>query len=73
MNAENWTPPDDLWEVNRRLQLDEPLDGPNDGRWVDTEAARRAYSHRPLYRVLGVQETTAALRPQLKASPDRGY
>ncbi len=73
MNAENWTPPDDLWEVNRRLQLDEPLDGPNDGRWVDTEAARGAYSHRPLYRVLGVQETTEALRPQLKASPDRGY
>ena len=73
MNAENWTPPDDLWEVNRRLHLDEPLDGPSDGRWVDTGAARGEYSHRPLYRVLGVQEAPDVRQPQMKAPPDRGY
>ena len=73
MNGENWTPPDDLWEVNRGLHLDEPLDGSNDRRWVDTGAARGEYSHRPLYRVLGVQEAADEPQPQLQAPPDRGY
>ena len=31
-----YQPPDDIWEVNRRLRVDEPLDGENDPRWVDT-------------------------------------
>ncbi|MXW34604.1 MAG: hypothetical protein F4Z60_03065, partial [Chloroflexi bacterium] len=73
MNGENWTPPDDLWEVNRGLHLDDPLDGSNDRRWVDTGAARGEYSHRPLYRVLGVQEAADEPQPQLQAPPDRGY
>lgn len=73
MNGADWTPPDDLWEVNRRLQFDEPLDGSIDARWVDTGAARGEYSHRPLYRVLGVEEVADAPQPQLKAPPDRGY
>ena len=60
--------PDSLWEVNRTLQFDEPLDGDNDPRWVDTEAARGEYSHRPLYRTLGVSEGVLMGKP-----PDRGY
>ena len=73
LNGLNWTPPDNLWEVNRRLQIDEPLDGPTDPRWVDTGAVRSTYSHRLLYRVLGVDEITDPSQPQLQAPPDRGY
>ena len=60
--------PDSLWEVNRALQFDEPLDGDHDPRWVDTEAARGEYSHRPLYRTLGVSQGVLMGTP-----PDRGY
>ena len=73
LDRSEWTPPDSLWEVNRRLQLDEPLEGPDDARWVDTGVARGEYSHRPLYRVLGVKETADASHRELKAAPDRGY
>lgn len=59
--------PDSLWEVNRALQFDEPLDGDDDPRWVDTEAARGDYSHRPLYRTLGVSQGVLMGVP-----PDRG-
>ena len=60
--------PDSLWEVNRALQFDEPLDGDHDPRWVDTEAARGEYSHSPLYRTLGVSQGVLMGKP-----PDRGY
>ena len=60
--------PDSLWDVNRALQFDEPLDGDHDPRWVDTEAARGQYSHRPLYRTLGVSQGVLMGMP-----PDRGY
>ena len=60
--------PDSLWDVNRTLQFDEPLDGDHDPRWVDTEAARGEYSHRPLYRTLGVSQGVLMGMP-----PDRGY
>ena len=73
MNGSDWTPPDNLWEVNRRLQFDEPVDGSTDPRWVDTGVARSKYSHRLLYRVLGVDETTDPSQPQMQAPPDRGY
>ena len=62
-------PPDSLWEVNRALQFDDPLDGDRDPRWVDTEAARGQYSHRPLYRTLGVSQAKALMGDP----PDRGY
>lgn len=60
--------PETLWDVNRTLQFDEPLDGDRDPRWVDTEEARGHYSHRPLYRTLGVSEGHLMGEP-----PDRGY
>ena len=60
--------PDSLWDVNRALQFDEPLEGDHDPRWVDTEAARGEYSHRPLYRTLGVSEDILMGVP-----PERGY
>lgn len=68
-----YTPPDDLWEVNRTLQLDEPLDGSNDPRWVDTEEARGEYSLRSLYRALGVEATDRPSTRRLRTPPDRGY
>ena len=68
-----YTPPRDLWEVNRTLQLDEPLDGPNDPRWVDTAKARGEYSLRSLYRLLGVKSTDLGLPLSLKTPPERGY
>ena len=46
--------PDDIWAVNRRLRLDEPLDGERDPRWVDTKDARGSYKLHQLYRALGV-------------------
>ena len=66
-----YQPPDDIWEVNRRLRVDEPLDGENDPRWVDTGAARGEYSHHRLYRMLGVNPDGAALR--LGTPPERSY
>ena len=68
-----YKPPDDLWEVNRTLQLDEPLNGSNDPRWVDTGEARGQYSLRPLYRALGVEGAESTLSRHLRKPPDRGY
>ena len=45
-----YEPPDDIWEVNRRLRLDEPLEGADDPRWVDTREARGSYQLHQLYR-----------------------
>ena len=69
----SYTPPDDLWKVNRTLQLDEPLEGPNDPRWVDTEEARGEYSLRSFYRALGVEGAANEAARRLNNPPDRGY
>ena len=66
-----YQPPDDIWEVNRHLRVDQPLDGENDPRWVDTGAARGEYSHHRLYRMLDVGPDGAALR--FGAPPERSY
>ena len=66
-----YKPPDDIWEVNRRLRIDEPLDGEKDPRWVDTGEARGEYSLHRLYRVLDVKSSGSALR--LGDPPERGY
>ena len=63
-----YKPPEDIWEVNSRLQLDEVLDGDKDPRWVDTDAARGESSVQQLRRTLGVHPS----RRELKA-PERGY
>lgn len=68
-----YTPPDDLWEVNRSLQLEDALDGANDPRWVDTGRARGEYSLRPLYRALGVEDVMNTSERRLEKPPDRGY
>lgn len=69
----DWQPPDNLWAVNHDLQFDQPLETPDDGRWVDTAAARGEYKLRPLYRTLGVQEYDSPPRRRLHMSPERGY
>ena len=62
-------PPKDIWRVNSTLQLNEPLDGDNDPRWVDTYGARGEASLRRFAQVLGVD--TANLR--LREPPAQGY
>lgn len=62
------SPPADIWEVNQRLQFDEPL-SPNDKRWVNTTEARGQFSFSPLYRALGVDSE----KWQLRAAPERAY
>lgn len=64
-------PPGDIWEVNRRLRLDEPLEGADDPRWVDTRVARGSYQLHQLYRELGVDMRERDGR--LRGARDRGY
>ena len=65
----SYEPPADIWEVNASLQLDEPLEGEDDPRWVDTISARGENSLLRLKRVLGVNVSDGRLtRP-----PKRGY
>ena len=66
-----YEPPDDIWEVNRLLRLDEPLEGANDPRWVDTREARGSYQLHQLYRELGVDMRASGER--LRTARDRGY
>ena len=63
-----YKPPDDIWDVNSRVRLDEHLDGANDPRWVDTEAARGEYSLDLLRRALGVDSSGGRL-----TAPDNRY
>ena len=62
-------PPRDIWEVNRTLHVNEPLDGDRDPRWVDTEPARGEYSLNELCRTLGVDRS----RRELTAPADGYY
>jgi len=62
------SPPADIWQVNQRLQFDEPL-APDDNRWVNTAEARGEFSFTPLYRSLGVDPSTW----QLRGAPRRAY
>ena len=66
-----YEPPDDIWVVNRELRWDEPLDGENDPRWVDTREARGSYQLHEFYRELGVDMREADR--QIRAPADRGY
>lgn len=61
-------PPKDIWEVNQRLQFDEPLE-PDDERWIDTGEARGESPLTPLYRSLGVD----AREWKLRGAPRRSY
>ena len=66
-----YEPPDDIWVVNRELRWDEPLDGEDDPRWVDTRAARGSYQLHQFYRRLGVDMGSRNRR--LREPPERGY
>ena len=65
----DYEPPRDIWEVNATLRLDEPLNGDQDSRWVDTHAARGGASLDRLTKMLGVDMATGELRN----APKRGY
>ena len=65
----SYEPPADIWDVNASLQLDEPLEGEDDPRWVDTMSARGENSLLRLKRVLGVNVSDG--RPT--RPPKRGY
>ena len=65
----DYEPPRDVWEVNATLRFDEPLNGDQNPRWVDTHAARGDASLERLTRVLGVDKATGRLRK----APERGY
>ena len=65
----DYEPPKDVWEVNATLRFDEPLNGDQDQRWVDTHAARGDGSLAKLTKVLGVDMVTR----QLRKAPERGY
>ena len=62
-------PPNDIWEVNATLRFDEPLDGEEDPRWVDTHVARGGGGLARLTRVLGVDSAIGKLRQ----APKSGY
>ena len=61
--------PKDIWAVNGALQPNEPLDGDQDPRWVDTYAARGEASLKRIGQRLGVDLGEGRLREP----PVRGY
>ena len=65
----DYEPPRDIWDVNATLQFDEPLNGDQDPRWVDTHDARGGAILDRLTRALGVDMRTC----QLRKAPESGY
>ena len=61
--------PKDIWAVNGALQPNEPLNGDQDPRWVDTYSARGEASLKQIGQLLGVDLGERRLREP----PDRGY
>lgn len=61
--------PKDIWHVNATLQVNEPLDGAKDQRWVDTSNVRGEASLRHIAQVLGVDGAWTKLREP----PRQGY
>lgn len=64
-----YEPPKDIWRVNSTLEVNEPLDGAKDPRWVDTYEARGEASLKHIAQVLGVDGAWAKLREP----PAQGY
>ena len=64
-----YQPPTDIWRVNATLQPNEPLNGAEDPRWVDTYSARGKASLKHIAQVLGVDEA----RQTLRDPPAQGY
>ena len=61
--------PKDIWAVNGALQPNDPLDGDQDPRWVDTYSARGEASLKQIGHRLGVDLVEHCLREP----PARGY
>ena len=61
-------PPQDMWEVNAKLNFDLPLDE-NDPRYVDTEKGRGTFSFNEIYRTLGIDSN----KKELRAATDKSY
>lgn len=64
-----YQPPKDIWRVNSALQINEPLDGAKDPRWVDTYRARGEASLARIAQALGVDAAWETLREP----PMQGY
>ena len=64
-----YEPPKNIWRVNSTLQINEPLDGDKDPRWVDTYEARGEASLKHIAQVLGVDDAGA----KLQEPPAQGY
>lgn len=63
-----YKPPKDIWEVNARLQFNEPLEV-DDPRYVETEVGRGEFSFDGLYKNLGIDPGGFAL----KSAPVKSY
>lgn len=61
--------PKDIWAVNSSLHPNEPLDGDQDPRWVDTYSARGEATLKKIGQLLGVDVGERRLREP----PARGY
>ena len=61
--------PKDIWAVNSSLHPNEPLDGDQDPRWVDTYGARGEASLKQIGQLLGVDLG----KRRLQTPPARGY
>lgn len=65
----HYQPPRDIWRVNATLQPNEPLNGAEDPRWVDTYSARGEASLKHIAQVLGVEDASGTLQ----TPPVQGY
>lgn len=73
MPDRRYQPPADIWEVNARLELNQPLKGKDDDCWVDTQSARGESSLRRLGLALGVHMSKDMSERKLKSPPGQGY
>ena len=61
--------PKDIWAVNSSLHPNEPLDGDQDPRWVDSYSARGEAALEQIGQLLGVDVG----KQRLREPPARGY
>ncbi|HLP44429.1 MAG TPA: hypothetical protein VK186_28265 [Candidatus Deferrimicrobium sp.] len=64
----DFVPPQDMWEVNAKLNFDLPLDE-NDPRYVDTEKGRGKFSFNEMYRTLGIDSN----KNEFRAATNKSY
>ena len=64
----NYIPPQDMWEVNARLNFDLPLDE-DDPRYVDSEKGRGKFNFTEMNRILGID----VKQEELRAPREKSY